>query len=45
MFTIPDNLEPPEWLDGDVDFLAKFIVDEVKRNEFIHTYNAITGGI
>lgn len=45
MFTIPENLEPLKWLDGDVEFLAKFIVDEVKHNEFISINTKTPDGI
>lgn len=32
---VAESLEPLEWLDDDVEFLANFIVKESKKNEFI----------
>lgn len=44
MYTVPENLEPLQWLDGDVEFLAMFLREE-KRNEFISAYKRTSSGI
>lgn len=44
MYTVPENLEPLEPLDGDSEFLEQF-KQEVDTDESIHACNAVTDGI
>ena len=47
MYSVPDVdvQQTPEMLDGDSEFLEQFKQQEVNIDEFIHAYNAVTGGI
>lgn len=46
MYTLPDvDLQQAlEMIEGDSEFLEQF-KQEVNADEFIHAYNAVTGGI